>query len=295
MKINCSKTQLMFLNPSKEQRASTINLDNNSVSHQEHIKILGFTLSSDLKWDMHLKKGKSNMIKSINAKNAMLRSIRNIIPMKELALVANNLINSTIVYGAPLWVTTTKENKNIIQRSQTKSARIVLASRWQDGNKMHRQNLFDKLKWPNVQQIAEAALLNLVKRATSGQASHGLKNMFKKVYPRHPRGLETFTIQHGGDCKRKPTNFTAYATTEFNKLPDQLRDPKMSCKKFKREIKTHLKMTLPLTQHINEKVKYKVTQQIKAFWLIYAACVCFTNCLFAATPVLRFSELSSFW
>ena len=128
---------------------------------------------------------------------------------------------------------------------------------------MHRQNLFDKLKWPNVQQIAEAALLNLVKRATSGQASHGLKNMFKKVYPRHPRGLETFTIQHFGDCKRKITNFTAYATIKFNNLPAQLRDPKMSCIRFKKEIKTHLKMTLPLTQHINEKVKYKVTQQIK--------------------------------
>ena len=217
------------------------------------MKILGFSLSSDSKCDTHLKNCQSNMVNSLNAKNAMIRSIRNLIPKKELALVANNLINSTIVYGAPLWVTTTMENKEKIQKSQTKSARLVLASKWNNGKKMHRQDLLDKLNWPNVQQIAEAALLNLVKRAISGKTSHRLNNMFTIIHPKHPRGQMTITIKHLGSCKRKDTNFTAYATNKFNNLPEHIRDPNLSCNSFKKEVKKYLKHTLPLKKHAIEK------------------------------------------
>ena len=141
MKINPSKTQLMFINPTTSQKDTPVLIDGATIKHQNQIRILGMTLSSDLKWDNHIKSGATNVIKSLNAKNALLRSVRNQIPLKALAQVANNLINSTILYGAPIWASTSKSNIELIQRCQTRAARTVLQQKWHKKNKVHRQTL----------------------------------------------------------------------------------------------------------------------------------------------------------
>ena len=119
-----------------------------------------------------------NMIRSINSKAAMIRSIKSYIPQNALSMAANNLVNSTIVYGAPLWATTSLTNKDMLQRSQIKAARMVTGIKWSKGNKLHRQQILDKINWPNVEQIAQAATLNLVKKALCNTTSKALKNMF---------------------------------------------------------------------------------------------------------------------
>ena len=165
MQINSSKTQLMYLNPSASQKDNPLLIDETLIPHQKSIKTLGMTLASNLKWDEHIKNGGKNMIRSINSKAAMIRSIKSYIPQNALSMAANNLVNSTIVYGAPLWATTSLTNKDMLQRSQIKAARMVTGIKWSKGNKLHRQQILDKINWPNVEQIAQAATLNLVKRA----------------------------------------------------------------------------------------------------------------------------------
>ena len=249
MKINCEKTQLMYLNPSKTQKKFPLSLNGTLIQNQEQIRILGFNIAANLKYDAHIKTGKINMIRSINSKMSMLRTVRNQIPMKSLALVANNLINSTIQYGAAIWGSTTNSNKEMLQKSQTKCARLVLKQNWAGARKMHRQTALNKLKWNNVNQIAEMALLNLIKRAITGNASQGLKEMFSVSTPRHPRGLKTITIKHKGNNQVKESNFSVNACTRFNKLPPELRDPDLSCKAFKTALKRYINTTMLLKQH----------------------------------------------
>ena len=165
MQINPSKTQLMFLHPSPTQRTIQIPINGASIQHQEHMRIPGVNLSSDLKWDIHIRHGAINMMKSLNAKNAIIKSIRHAIPTKALGNIANNLINSTIQYAAPIWATTSKENYEIIQKCQIRAARTVLNQKWHKGSKVHRQTMLTKLNWPNVQQLAHSATLNMVHRA----------------------------------------------------------------------------------------------------------------------------------
>ena len=76
MKINCDKTQLMYVFPSASQKTNPILLKTIPIKHQDQLKILGFTLASDLKFDYHIGGGKTNMLKSINSKTAMLRAIK---------------------------------------------------------------------------------------------------------------------------------------------------------------------------------------------------------------------------
>ena len=116
MQINSSKTQLMYLNPSKSQELNPLVIDKYKIKHQDNMKVLGITISANLKWDDHIKNGSNNMVKRLNAKNAMLRSLQNQIPFKALSMTANNLINSTIIYGAPIWAGTSCGNKDILQK-----------------------------------------------------------------------------------------------------------------------------------------------------------------------------------
>ena len=44
--------------------------------------------------------------------------------------------------------------------------------------------------------------------------------MFKVVHTRHTGDMSTITTQLQGSCKRKSTNFTAYAISKFNKKPE---------------------------------------------------------------------------
>ena len=105
------------------------------------------------------------------------------------------------------------------------------------------------LKWPNTTQIVKAATINLTKRALTNNASKGINNMFTSSQSLHTRMCKGLKIKHTGPLSRNETNFTAFAVSNFNNLPSNLRDPKMSTTKFKNEIKTYIKTQNSLTKH----------------------------------------------
>ena len=113
--------------------------------------------------------------------------------------------------------------------------------------------LLQKLNRPNVRQIAEAAILNMVKRAITGNSSDGLNKMFKVIHPRLPRGKKSIKVHHRGKVNRQKSNFSAYAADRFNNLPEKFRNPDITCKSFKRLIKVHTKTYCLLKQHLDQK------------------------------------------
>ena len=66
---------------------------------------------------------------------------------------------------------------------------------------------------------------------------------------KNPLWQPTMTIRHRGHIKRKNANFTALATQNFNKLPPELRNPLVSCDKFKTLFNTYSRTTKLLIQH----------------------------------------------
>ena len=71
MVINESKSQLMILFPPKNIGDLKLKLKNSQIPHQHNIKVLGVTLSDNMKWDDHLWKGSNNMAKTISNKIAV--------------------------------------------------------------------------------------------------------------------------------------------------------------------------------------------------------------------------------
>ena len=249
MKINGEKTQLMCIKPDKDLRKEVMTIGSAEIKHQSTIKILGLTLSEDMKFNDHLCKGKKNMVKSLNAKCSMLRLLKPFIPTKQLSQVGGSLINSTILYAAPVWGATSLSNIQQIQSCQIKAARMITGYRKRGYQKEHRQTTLNQLNWPNTTQIVTSATLNLIKRATKGASSSGLNNMFRTNEPIHARNGRAQTITHKGPINRPRSDFSAFGVEIFNKLPNTIREKSLSCEQFKRELKLYSRTINLLQMH----------------------------------------------
>ena len=239
MKINREKTQLMYVKPDIKLRKMTLQIGETAIKHQSSIKILGVTIAEDLKFDEHIYRGKTNIIKSLNTKNALLRVIKPFINQKALSQIGNSSINSTILYAAPVWGRTTQNNLQKIQACQTRSARMIAGKRWHKGRKTHRQSVLNHLDWPNTYQLVSTASLNIVKKAITDNSSKGLNDLFKVSNPLRSRLIKGQTISHKGPHTRKNNHFSVYGTEEYNKLPVALRDKNITQKQFKEAIKSY--------------------------------------------------------
>ena len=248
MVINPSKTQLMQLKPLQEEPLS-IQLDGTCINNQDSIKILGLTIGNDLKFDQFVWKDKGSLVRRIQNKTSQIAALRSFLPAKTLHQVGNAIINSTIQYGAAIWGATTEQNVNKVQSAQMRAARIITRKWKKKEDGLHRQEILDSVKWPNVQQLITASTLNLTKQAISGQSSSGMNHLLKVKRP--PRGNRNsgLRVDHRGKSDRGETTFSANAVNKFNHLPAPLRAPELSVKTFKNKLKCHIKTHYKLPRH----------------------------------------------
>ena len=213
-------------------------------------KILGLNLASNNSFDSHLWEGNKNMIKSINTKIGLLKTVKPFISKEALANVGGALINSTILYGAPVWGNTTQTNLDRVQRAQTKAARFIDGRGWKrDKQKSHRQTLLNELKWPNVEQIVNSSIINLTKKAISNKSSQGINNLFATHTPPNPRKTKGQRIAHKGHILRNKNSFSGKATHLYNCLPENLKNSEITPKLFKTKLKEHMKTQHLLKEH----------------------------------------------
>ena len=251
MVINGEKSQLMLMSTNKKLQQITITAGGQTIRHQDTMKILGITLSHNGKFDNHVRGGKTNLIRQIHSRMAMLRIIRPHIPLSKLAQVGNSVLTSTIAYGAAVWGETSEKNLNLIQRAQTQAARIVLNIQRKKGSKQihHRQDMLDELKWPNVQQIVFSTTVNLAKQAASNVSSTDLNELLNYTTPKLPRGPCRARIRNTAPCNRKGNGFSVRAVKNFNSLPPELTNKQVSTISFKRKAKEHIRTILLLPKH----------------------------------------------
>ena len=189
------------------------------------------------------------MIRAINIKTALLKTVKPYLDTKALGIVGGSLINSTILYGAPVWGHTTQKNIELIQKYQTKAARMILKGGWQNEKLTHRQEALDTLGWPNVEQIVISSTLNLTKAAIDQESSRGLNNIFKVTHPTNCRKGQGTRIENKAHASTQNKSFSSHTPQLFNQLPPHMRQQLISRKKFKTELKLHIQMNHKLPHH----------------------------------------------
>ena len=249
MAINVEKTQMMIINPPKNNNIQ-LTLNNCIIKNQRTMKILGITLSNELSFDTHLWDGQTNVIKSMYTKIALLKTVKPFISKEALANVGAALINSTILYGAPIWGNTTQANIDRVQKVQVKAARLIEGKGWcRKSTKGHRQTLLNNLNWPNVKQIISSSILNLTKKAIMNESSRGINNLFQINHPLNPRKTKKSRITHKGSIKRDIHTLSGNATQMYNALPERLKSKDLSASQFKRQLKGFMRNKKLLEKH----------------------------------------------
>ena len=152
--------------------------------HQKTLKILGFLFNEDRKMDEFIWRGEGNLVRSIRKKQSMLRVIKPYTNPEQLSIIANAVVNSQILYLAPLWSMTTRANIDKIQVAQTKVARQILWSRrTKRQNKPHRQDVINQLSWLNVDQLEKSATIQIVRKSAMNRSTVKINDMFNfKVF-----------------------------------------------------------------------------------------------------------------
>ena len=169
----------------------------------------------------------------------MLRIIKPYVSINQLTNIGNMILNSAILYAAPLWAQTGTVNLNKIQVAQTKAAKQLLWSGRTKKNQItHRQETLDKAGWMNVQQLTNSATINLIRKAANNESSTGINSMFNYNSNNNIRPNMRNKIKTEPTTRRRTPNILERGTQLFNQLPNELRE-RMSNHKFKSKLKEH--------------------------------------------------------
>ena len=181
----------------------------------------------------HVWKGKGAITETLKGKATLLRTLKPYLFFNLLCQVGNSTINSTILYCAPLWGPSSQGNRNKVQAAQIKAARMITGT-W---NSTDRQELLNKIRWPNVEQLVKASTLNILRSAMEGKASQGMRDLFKITKPLEGSRRQEIRFDFKGDRKRTDNMFSTYAAQTFNLLPEEIKDPSITTNKFKLKLK----------------------------------------------------------
>ena len=249
MVINPEKTQLMVLNTNHQTEPMQIELNGSVITSQDHIKVLGLTISQDLKFDEYLWRGKGSLVRRLQYRTSMVKNLKPYLKPKTLYQVGNSLINSTIQYGAALWGATSETNIQKVQKVQTRAGRLLTRKLKPTFTPCHRQEMLSSIKWLNVNQLIQVATLNLLKNAISHNSSVGLNSMFRKSHQHSNLRNKGQRVDHKGLTGRNNQTFSSNAANMFNNLPLHLKQSKLTPNQFKQLIKPYILSENLLPEH----------------------------------------------
>ena len=81
--LNVNKTHFIDFSKNKSNETLTLKLNNDQITQVKETKYLGLIIQENLKWDSQIK----NIITKLNSQISLYRTLRSIIPKKDLTLV----------------------------------------------------------------------------------------------------------------------------------------------------------------------------------------------------------------
>ena len=96
---NPSKTKLMIFTKEKRENKITLKIGDTSIEETNEEKLLGITISNNLKWGKHI----DEVINAVNQRTMMLRRLSYSIPRENMGVLVHGLILSKIRYALPVY------------------------------------------------------------------------------------------------------------------------------------------------------------------------------------------------
>ena len=120
--FKCQNMTVSFLK--REVPRPSFSLDLVNLNNVSHMKLLGLTIQSDLKWNLHITDIVSGAARRLYTL-CILKKVK--VPQADMVAVFNCYVRPILEYGSQVWHTTiSKKQCNDIERIQKRVCRIIL-------------------------------------------------------------------------------------------------------------------------------------------------------------------------
>ena len=142
------------------------------INHSEELKILGITISNNMKWDEHI----NHVIKGCKYHLRAFRRAVKYLDLNEKKLLYNSCIASRLSYGDIIWKETSENLKQRLQVIQNDAARAILTKRPRTSAKP----LLIDLNWLDLEEKRKLHSEVLFHKIINGSAPKSLQEMLQK-------------------------------------------------------------------------------------------------------------------
>ena len=188
MKLNIKKTNYMIFNFTEKYQFSTrLDIDGDIIKEKEKMKLLGTTITDDLKWEENTK----DLVKKGNARMCLLRAVSNFDPpLQDLKKIYIQYIRSILEQSCVVWHSSlTQEDTENIERVQKNALRVILRSNFQD-----YENALEKLNLESLEERREKLCLSFAKKCQRIPQARELFKEKTKIHPMNLRNTEKYHV-----------------------------------------------------------------------------------------------------
>ena len=196
MELNLEKTKVMLFNFSKNYQFTTaLSIEDKQIEVVDQIKLLGTTITSDLKWDANV----SDLVKRANSRMILLRKLKNYNPrIEDMKIIYTSYIRSILEQSCQVWhFSLTQDNINDLERVQKNALRIILGFKY---NKY--EEALERLNLENLYSRREKLCIKFAQKCTSNVKT-------QKMFPKNE------VIQKTKNTEQYKVNFAR--TTRYMK------------------------------------------------------------------------------
>ena len=166
--LNSDKTHLLVMCTEEKQRRHQnydITLDTGAevIEPIDSEKLLGGYISSNLKWNEHIRDNKKSVFKQLTSRVNALCKVCQVSPFKTRKMLANGMVMSSLIYLIQLWGGSSAYLLHLLQVIQNCAARQVTRLNWYTPTK----TLLDQCGWLSVKQLSIYHSLVLVYKVKS--------------------------------------------------------------------------------------------------------------------------------
>ena len=205
-------------------------------------KLLGGIVSSDLKWNNHIRDNEKSLFRLLTSRINALSKISRISSFKTRKVIANGIVMSPLIHLIQLWGGSSTYLLNLLQNLQNRAARLVTKKDWT--TPVH--TLLQQCGWMSVKQLVEFHSLVLVYKIRSESKPvylHGKLNKLKyNTRMAANNGIKQW-VKYNHELYND--SFVPRSIGSWNILPSQIKSSE-NLATFKRLLKPWIKSNVTL-------------------------------------------------
>ena len=230
------KSELMIVSnkqTAKQIQNVEIQVEEKVIKQKQQIKLLGITLDRNLGFNGYLqgdsKIEEKGLIQTLSNRLWLINSMRKDMTENTCRMLMNGIFWGKLCYGMELYA---GQNSNTIKQLQLLENRCVKIV---TGHKVSNE-MMDRCKWLNIENTLKRQTLMTVFKIRTEQQPKYLLNLIMNERAAVSSKIPSYETVQSIDLKN---SFISRATTEWNKLPQEIRETPP--KKFKKALTEHLR------------------------------------------------------